>query len=365
MRISCLLNIRYCFHYQLKEYQQRGFTGNTNTASSYTYAESSNNSGHISSNISERSESELQLNGSVSDIAQAIENTPTEMEAGSKLLQTENVNYFATEQQSLEEPLTTKSSTEDEGHMEGLQNINAIQVLITEKAQLTTELNKFRTLCREKDLEMEELRVQHSNASKRVEDLSQRLMDIQKQQEQQRLHNAELQHKLAQARAQQEEYTSHISELKQQYSISDERLKQLESDFKEKNNELELAQLRIRQLSDENNITKDNRVETLTQTQFMYEQQIRDLQAMVQQLTQDKEQANTQYQTYVQQLNAQVQQLTERNNELTEDCNKLQEREKQCVDHIQQMEKEIQKNLSKQKEIIEEHQKVCKRISEN
>lgn len=302
------------------------------------------------------------MNGSVSDIAQAIENSPADVELSGKVVQNENVNYFAMEQPLQEQQPANKNSTEDEGQMEGLRNINAIQVLITEKAQLTTELNKFRTLCREKDLEMEELRVQYSNASKRVEDLSQRLMDMQKQQEQQRLNNAELQHKLAQARAQQEEYTSHISELKQQFSISDERLKQLESDFKEKNNELELAQLRIRQLSDENNITKDNRVETLTQTQFMYEQQIRDLQAMVQQLTQDKEQASTQYQTYVQQLNAQVQQLTERNNGLIEDYSKLQEREKQCVNHIQQMEKEIQKNISKQKEIIEEHQKVFQTI---
>lgn len=250
------------------------------------------------------------------------------------------------------------ASCADQTYNEGTQNINTIQVLITEKSQLTTELNKFKTLCREKDLEIEELRVQHSNATKRVDELEKRLIDVQKQQEQFRLHNAELQHKLAQARAQQEDQSNHITELQQQFSLRDESLKQLNSDFKEKCNELELSQLRIRQLSDENNITKDNRVETLTQTQFMYEQQIRDLQAMVQQLTQDKEHANTQYQTYVQQLNAQVQQLNERNNELTDETAKLQEREKQWVDHIQQLEKEIQKNISKQAEVKEELQKV-------
>lgn len=282
-------------------------------------------------------------------------------------LEPQNVNYFAVEQtleptKESEENNVIKPSFEIQESSEGSHNINAIQVLITEKSQLTTELNKCRTLCREKDLEMEELRVQHNNAAKRVEDLTQRLMDLQKQQEQQRLHNAELQHKLAQSRAEQEDHSSHIQELKQQLSLRDERLKQLENEFKDKCNELELSQLRIRQLSDENNISKDNRVETLTQTQFMYEQQIRDLQAMVQQLTQDKEQANTQYQTYVQQLNAQVQQLTERNNELMDDVSKLQEREKQCVEHIQQMEKEIQKNISRQAEAKEEKEKVSLRI---
>lgn len=276
----------------------------------------------------------------------------------------ENVNYFTMEQ-AQEESVHAKSTMfsmpsvpNEESPIEVSHNINAIQVLITEKSQLTTELNKFRTLCREKDLELEELRVQHNNSSKRVDDLSQRLMDIQKQQEQQRHHNAELQHKLAQARAQSEDQSTHINELQQQLTLRDDRLKQLESDFKDKSNELELTQLRIRQLSDENNITKDNRVETLTQTQFMYEQQIRDLQAMVQQLSQDKEQANTQYQTYVQQLNGQIQQLNERNNELLDESTKLQEREKQWVDHIQQLEKEIQKNISRQTEIKEDKEKV-------
>ncbi|XP_065367032.1 golgin subfamily A member 2 [Calliphora vicina] len=349
---------------KLKEYQQRGSAPGTNAAGSY--ADSATNSGHVSSNISERSESELQLNGSCND----INNTDivAELEQAAvvqkeELLQTENVNYFAMDPtpepaEGIKAELSVKPDMfSEETFTEGTQNINAIQVLITEKSQLTMEVNKFRTLCREKDLEMEELRVQHNNATKRVEELTQRLLDIQKQQEQQRLHNAELQHKLAQARAVQEDHGNHINELQQQLTMRDERLKQLDADFKEKSNELEMSQLRIRQLSDENNITKDNRVETLTQTQFMYEQQIRDLQAMVQQLTQDKEQANTQYQTYVQQLNAQVQQLTERNTELMDESTKLQEREKQWLDHIQHMEKEIQKNISRQAEVKEEKEK--------
>lgn len=279
----------------------------------------------------------------------------------------EAVNYFANEQPPLDRSTSLKAeqllkpeccNDDSRTEKDDKHDINAIQVLIAEKSQLTTELNKFRTLCREKDLELEELRVQHANAARRVDDLTQHVTDFQKHQEQQKLHNAELQHKLAQARAQQEDHSSHINELKQQMSVRDERLKELEADLKDKCNELELSQLRIRQLSDENSISKDNRVESLTQTQFMYEQQIRDLQAMVQQLSLDKEQANTQYQTYVQQLNVQLQKLNDRNNELADEVTKLQEREKQCVDHIQQLEKEIQKNISRQAENRQEMEKV-------
>ncbi|XP_036346208.1 uncharacterized protein LOC118755454 [Rhagoletis pomonella] len=92
-----------------------------------------------------------------------------------------------------------------------------------------------------------------------------------------------------------------------------QRAPDVEHQFKEKSNELEMAQLIIRQLSDKaNKIQGGNRIETLTQTQFMYEQQIRDLQAMVQQLTYAKEQASNQYQSYVQHLNAEISTLSEK-----------------------------------------------------
>ncbi|XP_058979726.1 golgin subfamily A member 2-like [Musca domestica] len=336
---------------KLREYQQRG-----NAEPIPQNVESVSNSGHVSSNISERSESDLHLNGTnlELDVSQICKAQNDDVSSKTEL---ESVNYFANtpqEDTSKSFPISLPSSHIDEPtSADGTQNINAIQVLISEKAQLTSELNRYRTTCREKDLELEELRVQYGNVTRRVDDLQEHLKDTQKQLEQHRMQNAELQHKLAQTRALNEDQSSHLLELQQQMQLREERLKALDNEHKEKCNELELAQLKIRQLSDESNITKDNRVETLTQTQFMYEQQIRDLQAMVQQLTQDKEQANTQYQTYVQQLNAQVNQLNERNSELMEESSKLREREKQMVDHVQQLEREIQKNISRQSEIKE------------
>ncbi|XP_075165362.1 Golgi matrix protein 130 kD isoform X2 [Haematobia irritans] len=332
---------------KLKEYQQRGSNADIVTSNVDS-----------SSNVSERSVSDLQLNDSNIDMGQAV--TP-QNEGG--LAATPSHYFTEPNTPPTHEIMSSRASpsplptyrTEERYQTDG-NNINAIQVLITEKSQLTSELNKYRTTCREKDLELEELRVQHSNVCRRVDDLQQNLKDLQKQAEQHRTHNAELQHKLAQARALNEDQSSHLLELQQQMQLREERLKILENDFKNKCNELELADLKIRQLSDESTITKDDRVETLTQTQFMYEQQIRDLQAMIQQHQHDKEQANTQYQTYVQQLNAQVNQLNERNNELMEECSKLRDRDKQLVEHVQQMEKEIQRNITRQAEIKEEKQ---------
>lgn len=342
----------------MKEYQQRG--SSTPTVSSLIN-ESIPNS-NISSNISERSLSESQLNGSNVTPPSNIES-----EAGD-LANTDVISYFSSHESLVAaqpENLTNNNLTSSPVKEEIVQDhttstINAIQILISEKAQLTSELNKYRTLSKEKDLELEELKVQHSNGNKRLEELQSILKAQQKNIEQQRFHNAELQHELAQTRGISEDQITHLNELKTQLEIKDKNLGDLNSEYRAKCSELELAQLRIRQLSDENNINKDNRVETLTQTQFMYEQQIRDLQAMVQQLTQDKEQANTQYQTYVQQLNSQVQQLNERNGELTDETTKQAERERQLVEHVQQLEKEIQKNLSRQDEFKRKNQKVSR-----
>ncbi|XP_036320643.1 uncharacterized protein LOC118755463 isoform X1 [Rhagoletis pomonella] len=83
---------------------------------------------------------------------------------------------------------------------------------------------------------------------------------------------------------------AHLDEMKRLLDVMQQRAPGVEHQFKEKSNELEMAQLIIRQLSDKANVNQGrNRIETSTQTQFMYEQQIRDLQAMVQQLTYAKE----------------------------------------------------------------------------
>ncbi|XP_039957792.1 golgin subfamily A member 2 [Bactrocera tryoni] len=374
---------------KLREYQKRGAAENANTAPTESHSNSIAGGSSISSNISEASDYDVSNNGheatstnmqtsvnnniamDVLASAEIAVNTTSEVIATpdfslSALIPSTAASYFQTTTEDF--PALTLDSfaaptvaspaiRECATDQMQLQNINAIQVLITEKAALTTELNKCRSLCRGRELEAEELRTQLESTTQRQEELLQHYQVQQQSLEQLRNKNAELQHKLAQATAKQEEQAGHLDELKRLLDVMQQRATDVEHQFKEKANELEMAQLRIRQLSDEANVNQpDNRVETLTQTQFMYEQQIRDLQAMVQQLTYDKEQASNQYQSYVKHLNSELSNLSEKNSELLDEYTKQQERERQLVDHIGALEKDIQKNISRQDQLRKEQE---------
>lgn len=371
---------------KLREYQKRGTAENSNSAPTESHSNSITGGSSISSNISEASDYDVSNNGheatSTNMQTSANNNIATDISASTEIaVNTSEVVSTPAFSLSAPAPLTAASyfqtTTQDfpalpvdrfaaptvasptireytTDQMQ-LQNINAIQVLITEKAALTTELNKCRSLCKERELETEELRTQLESTTQRQEELLQHYQVQQQSLEQLRNKNAELQHKLAQATAKQEDQAGHLDELKRLLDVMQQRATDVEHQFKEKANELEMAQLRIRQLSDEANVNQpDNRVETLTQTQFMYEQQIRDLQAMVQQLTYDKEQASNQYQSYVKHLNSELSNLSEKNSELLDEYTKQQERERQLVDHIGALEKDIQRNISRQDQLRKE-----------
>lgn len=372
---------------KLREYQKRGAAENAlHSAPTESHSSSMAGGSSISSNISEASDYDVSTNGheaTSTNLPPSIDNNvATDYSAASEIainaseaiatpVSTVSVptlptaaSYFQTTTQDVTAltldsfampTVATPAIKESAPNQMQIQNVNAIQVLITEKAALTTELNKYRCLCRERELETEELRTQLESTTQRQEELLQRYQVQQQTLEQLRNTNAELQHKLAQANSKQEDQAGHLDELKRLLNVMQQRATDVEHQFKEKANELEMAQLRIRQLSDEASVNQpDNRVETLTQTQFMYEQQIRDLQAMVQQLTYDKEQANNQYQSYVKHLNSELSSLSEKNSELLDECTKQQERERQLVDHIGVLEKDIQKNISRQDQLRKE-----------
>ncbi|XP_004522929.1 golgin subfamily A member 2 [Ceratitis capitata] len=375
---------------KLREYQKRSASENVtavvaHAAPTESHGSSITGGSSISSNISEASDCEMTTNGNeatTASLENINENCSTTNAAATEFVQNTTstapvfqapalptaASYFSTiaadgtasalDGIAMPTAATNAVIKDAKADQLQLQNVNAIQVLISEKAALTSDLNKYRSLSRERELELEELRTQLESALKRQDDLTQRYQTQQQGMELLRKTNAELQHKLAQANAQQEDQAGHLDELKRLLDNMQQRAVEIEHQFKEKSNELEMAQLRIRQLSDEASVNQvDNRVESLTQNQFMYEQQIRDLQAMVQQLTYDKEQANNQYQSYVQHLNAEITNLSEKNTELMDESTKQQERERQLVEHISILEKDIQKNISRQDLLRKEKEK--------
>ncbi|XP_017037219.1 golgin subfamily A member 2 isoform X1 [Drosophila kikkawai] len=340
---------------KLKEYQQRN--NNNNGQSGAAAAEEAVSQSHshsstvsIASNLSERSDSEPNVNGS----------------GGSGIVGFQQPDPPAV----LPTAASFFTQSEPEApHNGGLiaaadpSNLQAIQVIIAEKAQLNAELTKVRLACRERDLELEELRTLKEQTQQRLEQVQQHCQDQQSAGEQQRQQYGQLERQLQKSQAQIRDQQSHLHELEAQLKQSNLRQDELQQQLSTKSNELEMAQLKLRQLSDESSISADNRVESLVQTQYMYEQQIRDLQAMVGQLTQDKEQAGAQYQNYVQHQSSEIAKLNERNTELAEELNSLRERERQLVEHVSGLERDIQKNLSLQaqfKEAVSQEQPLPK-----
>ncbi|EDW61102.1 golgin subfamily A member 2 [Drosophila virilis] len=314
---------------KLKEYQQRNNNNNDENVGTNTHSSTVS----IASNLSERSDCDLSSSnggGPQHTLEQHTTPAPTGVAA-----------YFSQQTVPLIEPEPSLAQSIWPHNGQGDTNMQTIQVLIAEKAQLNTELTKCRHVCRERELELEELRTEHGQTTQRLEQMQQHCQEQQRGAEQQRNKNAELQHKIALANAEIEDKNAHLGELEAQLLQLKAQKDELQQQHADKCNELEMAQLRIRQLSDESNVNADNRVETLTQTQYMYEQQIRDLQQMVTQLTQDKEQAAVQYQNY-------VANLKERNAELAEETAELKERERQLVEHVSGLERDIQKNLALQ-----------------
>ncbi|KAH8358117.1 hypothetical protein KR084_003885 [Drosophila pseudotakahashii] len=326
---------------KLKEYQQRATNNNGPPGAEEplaTATQSHSSTVSIASNLSERSDSEINVNGGggAGGLHQQQE----------QFFHPTAASYFAhTEPEHNGGPAAGDAS-----------NLQAIQVIIAEKAQLNAELTKVRLACRERELELEELRTLKDQQQLRLEQLQQHYQDQQSTGEQQRQQFAELQAQLQQSQAQIKDQQSHLNELDAQLKQSNLRQEELQQQLSQKSNELEMAQLKLRQLSDESSVSTDNRVESLVQTQYMYEQQIRDLQAMVGQLSHDKEQAAGQYQNYVQHQSGEIAKLNERNTELAEELNSLRERERQLVEHVGGLERDIQKNLSLQAQFKEANQ---------
>ncbi|KAH8327264.1 hypothetical protein KR074_008862 [Drosophila pseudoananassae] len=330
---------------KLKEYQLRN--NNNSHPASEEPLPSHSSTVSIASNLSERSDCETSINGAA---GAGPGNLPPQEQTA-----VPTAASFFTHNQEPDIPLSTQN-----GGSADASNLQAFQVIIAEKAQLNTELTRARLTCRERELELEELRTLKDQTQQRLDQLQLYHQEQQSQTEQQRQHSTLLQSQLQQSQAQIADQNTHLHELEAQLKQVNLRQEDLQQQLASKTNELEMAQLKLRQLSDESNISADNRVESLVQTQYMYEQQIRDLQAMVGQLALDKEQAAGQYQNYVQHQSGEIAKLNERNAELSEELNALRERERQLVDHVSSLEKDIQKNLSMQAQFKEANQDVPK-----
>ncbi|KAL5285927.1 GOLGA2 family protein [Megaselia abdita] len=231
------------------------------------------------------------------------------------------------------------------------KSVDVIEMLISEKSQIASELAHFKSLAEKKQSDLEELLDKYKQIVKRSEELEAFFSQEQRVKDELRDYNERLTRETSQMRIKVSEQSDYIEELKN--CLAAEKQKSI--------NKTEISE-EIK--TNTNQETVDSRVESLMQTKFMYEQQIRDLQAMVQQMTLDKEQSNQQYQNYASHLNQEITSLNEKNAELTEQVSKLEAREKGLIDHVSGLEKQIQHNLKQQQQQTDNKEEESKKLAE-
>lgn len=235
------------------------------------------------------------------------------------------------------------------------KNVDVLEMLISEKTALAGELAQYKFLCKQREQELEELQLKFNLAAKRADEVENSFIQEQKRKDEVQELNERLTRETSNLRMQLSEKSDYIEELKN--CLTAERQKVNDMENKQTNSVLE----EVKAPNTDNN---DSRIESLMQTKFMYEQQIRDLQVMVQQLSQDKEQSNQQYQNYASHLNQEIASLNEKNAELAEQVSNLEGREKSLIDHVSGLEKQIQQTIKHQQQQTENKEEEYKQFTD-
>lgn len=247
---------------------------------------------------------------------------------------------------------------------EQLENhIKTIGILVGEKSELSSALNKNQCLVKEKTDEIDELQSRLSASRHKVIELEKELNQSKTSCE--RLSNSQ-QSILIDLEKLQEEYqkcsklyndsVEEIQILKQKISMNGKEISELHQDIKNKNSELDLLKLRIEQLTlddDINSSTATSQLSELTRFKENAEKQLMEYQKLIEQLKQDKEQSDKYYQNYLQHMNNSMTNLSSRIQELTSEKEILIKRDEELVQHVSELEKNLQTQLISHRNITD------------
>lgn len=257
---------------------------------------------------------------------------------------------------------STKVTMEIGPIQEQLQShIQTIGILVGEKAELTASLTQYKNMAEEKSGEVEELQSRLGASRHRVQDLEKEMIRLKSSRETTDESHQKISSEIDRNNQEisrlnkiNENISDEISELKQKLFLKNKSFNELQEELDRKKSELNISHLRVEQLSSGDVTSVDSQIENLAQQRIAYEQQIIELQKMVQQLGTERDQANGQYQNYVQQLNKEVNFFKEKNMEFTEENDRLLKREESLVKHMSELEKQLQQHMSRQKSEISE-----------
>lgn len=244
-------------------------------------------------------------------------------------------NYFKSEIEQLQEKLQ--------------YHIKTMEILVSEKTELTNALAQKQLIANEKTSECEELQGRLKTSRSRVADLEKELNNIKN--ENRRTEKLELEKneeftslrkEIATLKEQKEELSQDLSELREKFNGSTKENLRLQHEIQELTAQLSLANIKIQQLSAGGSIQNESKVEELLQQKASLEIQVQSFQETTKKLVNERDQANAQYQQYAEQLNTQLTLLAQKLESTTNQNESLVKREEELVQHIGELEKRLQ-----------------------
>ncbi|KFB47932.1 hypothetical protein ZHAS_00015994 [Anopheles sinensis] len=239
--------------------------------------------------------------------------------------------------------------------------IQAVGVLVGEKAELTASLAKSQSLVMERSAENEDLQDRLKETNALVQKLEHELADAKSHgQRYEQLEQTitsqvgEYQREADRFRKLYEDLQEDLAELRQKLTVRNEEYQTVQQALEQTRSELGLARVRIDQLTTDDGQDYNAKIESLTQQTLIKAQQIKDLQEVVKQIGTERDQSNQQYQNYVLHLNKEISNLAEKIQELTDENNRLAKSEESAVRFANELERQIQQQMLKQQTVQQE-----------
>lgn len=262
----------------------------------------------------------------------------------------DRIAYLENQLEQLKVQQENRISCEIGPLQEQLQNhIQTVGILVAEKTELSALLTQAQTNLNQKNSECEELQARLKTSRSRVADLEKEVSSLKgervnfdKLDFENKKSYENLKTECEKLKELNEELSQDLSELRTKLNGNLKENESLQEKVQELSSQLSLANIRIQQLTTGENIQIDNQVETLTQEKLALEKQVADLNQSLKTVAKERDQSNSQYQQYVQQLNGQLTNLASRLETVTKENEVLAAREQNLIRHIGELEKHLQ-----------------------
>ncbi|XP_058460981.1 golgin subfamily A member 2 isoform X2 [Malaya genurostris] len=301
----------------------------------------------------------LELESEKADLARSLNNQ--KLENDELRLRIRNYQSLVEELKNENDKLKLENSTKVTSELGPVQEqlqiqIQAVGVLVGEKADLTATVSKYQSLVKQKSTENDELQNRLKASRGTVQKLEKELEAL--KQSSNRFGELErsikdqvneYENEANKFRKLYEDLQEDSGELKQKLNVRNQEFQLIQKELEKTQSDLRLSKLRIDQLSSDDDMDFNMKIESLSQQNLIKAQQIKDLQEIIKQVGNERDQSNQQYQNYVLHLNKEVSNLADKIQELTNENNRLSLREDNLVRHIGELERQIQHQLTKQK----------------